>query len=190
MRSVHEIDTLRPLDTKSHIGAPGSTAGTPASKVQRIRLKLSHPAKEGTDIESHIDATIPTLAPTEAAPDPEELTMPEFGPELGFDEHELALPPQELYNLLRRQIKWAENEGAKLRNQWDEIRPKRELAWLEKEAVLDDVIDGELRLFSAIVGATEAGADASNLEKLQQQQLQFQRQNDQAKLAAANSTTA
>ena len=183
MRSVHETDTLRPSDSKTN-AVLGNVAGTPASKLQRIRLKLSHPPKEpGAESEPH-----ESILSTSAADD-EDSTMPEYGPELGFDDHELAMHPQDLYRLLRRQINWAEKESAQLRAEWDDIRPKREQSWLEKEAVFDDVIDGELRLFSAIVG--DIGGPAlpttnlsTSLQKLQQQQQQFRNQQEQEQMQA------
>ncbi|KAJ5630827.1 uncharacterized protein N7484_010927 [Penicillium longicatenatum] len=183
MRSVHEIDSLRQADAKSNAGGAPST---PASKLQRIRLKLSHPSKDpGAEGDQPHDHIISMNAAPPTDPDAEDMMMPEYGPELGFDDAELDMPPHDLYRLLRRQIFWAENEGAQLRTQWDEIRPLRESAWLQKEAILDDLIDGELRLFSAIVGAAEStvplpGSNSStSLEKLQQQQRQFARQQEQ-----------
>ncbi|KAJ5637571.1 Zinc fingerC2H2 [Penicillium lividum] len=184
MRSVHEIDSLRQAETKSNAGAAPST---PASKLQRIRLKLSHPSKEfGAEGDTPHDHIISMSAAPPLDPDADDNMMPEYGPELGFEDSELNMPPHDLYRLLRRQIFWAENEGSQLRSQWDEIRPLRERAWLEKEAILDDLIDGELRLFSAIVGGAEPVAPlvpgsnpSTSLEKLQQQQRQFAQQQEQ-----------
>lgn len=181
MRSVHEIDSLHGPNNKA--GPANSVAGTPASKLQRIRLKLSQPSKEpGTDTEAHNEPVLTKTAIVDAT-DPEDMTMPEYGPELGFDHHELAMQPRDLYRLLRRQITWAEQETAQLRTAWDNIRLRREHAWQEKEAIFDDVIDGELRLFSAIVGDVGASAIpgtklSTSLEKLQQQQQQFKQQQE------------
>jgi hypothetical protein len=182
MRSVHETDTLRPSDSKAN-AALGNIAGTPASKLQRIRLKLSHPKEPGAESEPH-----ESILSTAAAYD-DDSTMPEFGPELGFDDHELAMHPHDLYRLLRRQINWAEKESAQLRAEWDDIRPKREQSWLEKEAIFDDVIDGELRLFSAIVGDIGGPAApttnlSTSLQKLQHQQQQFRNQQEQEQMQA------
>ena len=144
----------------------GTPTGTPVSKLQRIRLKLSQP-KDETDRLSEIandDAVV--------AEDLDELELPEFGPEIGFDEHELQLRPYDLYRLLRRQIHWAEKEGQELKEEWEKIRPKRKQAWLEKESIFDDVIDAELRLFSAIVATeglpTESGNAPNGVQKVQQ----------------------
>lgn len=186
MRSVHELENPRPTEVKA--AAIGSVAGTPASKLQRIRLKLSHPAKEPGSETDHLSE--PLLTTITAHDDTEETSMPEFGPELGFDERELTMAPRDLYRLLRRQIFWAEKETAQLKAEWDELRPKREQSWLEKEAIFDDVIDAELRLFSAIVGdigVPPAGSAsmATSLEKLQHQQMHFKQQQDQLQAKSA-----
>ncbi|KAJ6076493.1 hypothetical protein N7499_008474 [Penicillium canescens] len=182
MRSVHETDTMRTIDSLSKVhAAPGSTAGTPASKIQRIRLKLSQPKEPGTESEPHGETAIPPnpIVNTNEVPDLDETTMPEFGPELNFDQHELSLPPRDLYRLLRRQIAWAGKETAQLQAEWEEIRPRREQAWREKEIIFDDLIDAELGLFSAIVGSVPPANLTTSLEKLQQQQQQFQNQQEQ-----------
>lgn len=185
MRSVHEADIVRPSESKPTSGTPASVAGTPASKLQRIRLKLSQPKEVGNEHSDHPHETTISVH-TGADTDHEETTMPEFGPELDFDDHELAMSSHDLYRVLRRQIHWAEKESAQLRNEWEELRPQREHAWLEKEAIFEDLIHGELRLFSTFVGAPgssgiapPAGSLASSLEKLQHQQQQFKHQQDQ-----------
>ncbi|KAJ5135863.1 Zinc finger C2H2 [Penicillium bovifimosum] len=176
MRSVHEIDTMRPLDSTSK--APGGTTGTPASKVQRLRLKLTQPREPGTEAEPVAEPPIVPAPIAGDTVDSEENTMPELGPELGFDESELALSPRDLYRLLRRQVAWAEKETKELEKTWEEIRPRRERAWREKEVVFDDLIDAEISLFSAIVGSVPPAHLTTSLEKLQQQQQEFQNQQE------------
>ncbi|KAJ5379197.1 Zinc finger C2H2 [Penicillium cosmopolitanum] len=198
MRSVHEADTVRPSDPKSTSGGTASVAGTPVSKLQRIRLKLSQPKGEpGNGDSDHPPA--PTISATVGSEvDPDDATMPEFGPDLDFSDHELAMHPHDLYRVLRRQIHWAEKESAQMRAEWDELRPQREHAWLEKEAIFEDLIHGELRLFSAFVGgpgsssstsngtAPAPGSLASSLEKLQHQQQEFKHQQDQLQAKASD----
>ncbi|KAI9371197.1 hypothetical protein BJX61DRAFT_534990 [Aspergillus egyptiacus] len=147
MRTVHETEALRPSDPvpKRHdnVSSANTPAGTPGSKLQRIKLKLSHPPKDDTEVYSEND--------TAGTEDLDEFEIPEFSAETGFDDHELEMSPQQLYRLLRRQIHWAEQEGADLRNDWDKIRPKRKQAWEEKEAIFDDLIEAEVQLLSALV---------------------------------------
>ncbi|KAL4796393.1 hypothetical protein BDV19DRAFT_81031 [Aspergillus venezuelensis] len=150
MRTVHETEALRPSDPVPKRHDVLSAAGTflPASKLQRIKLKLSHPPRDGS--EQYSESVNDDTAGTE---DLDEFEVPEFNSESGFDDHELEMNPHQLYRLLRRQIHWAEQEGVNLRGDWDRIRPKRKQAWLEKEAVFEDLMDAELRLLSTLVGA-------------------------------------
>ncbi|KAL4950611.1 hypothetical protein BDW69DRAFT_54303 [Aspergillus filifer] len=150
MRTVHETEALRPSDPVPKRHDVLSAAGTPlpASKLQRIKLKLSHPPRD--DSERYSESVNDDTA---GAEDLDEFEVPEFNSESGFDDHELEMNPHQLYRLLRRQIHWAEQEGVDLRGDWDRIRPKRKQAWLEKEAVFEDLMDAELRLLSTLVGA-------------------------------------
>lgn len=197
MRTVHETEALRPNDPmpKGHnaslpvLAGPAGGGATPASKLQRIKLKLSHPPKEEADRysesthEDHTTTAIPE-DPLLHLQDPT-FEIPEYGPETGFDDHELALPPRDLYRLLRRQIHWAKRESDALRHEWERtLRPKRKNSWLEKEAIFDDVIDAEVRLFGAIVRsqglvpatAPPPGTADNGLERYQYQQRQHAEQ--------------
>ncbi|KAL2835999.1 hypothetical protein BJY01DRAFT_222633 [Aspergillus pseudoustus] len=161
MRTVHETEALRPSDPvpKRHdlLSSAGTPVGTPASKLQRIKLKLSHPPRD--DIDQYSESINDDTAGT----DLDEFEFPEFTPETGFDDHELEMSPHDLYRLLRRQIHWAEQEGAELRNDWDKIQPKRKQAWIEKEAIFDDMMDAEVRLLSTLAaGVTGPPAPAAS----------------------------
>lgn len=168
MRTVHETEALRPSDpVPKHHNPPLSALATPAGKLQRIKLKLSGPPKDEADQYGGGDTTTTTVNEdgTEAE-DPDAL-VPEYGPELGFDEHELSLRPYDLYRLLRRQIHWAEQESARLRREWETIEPQRKRAWQEKEAIFDDLIEAEVRLLKIISGTEDpvppaGAADAAN----------------------------
>ncbi|KAL1966510.1 hypothetical protein VTN77DRAFT_4432 [Rasamsonia byssochlamydoides] len=158
MRTVHETEALRPSDPvpKNQTLSSLSAAATPTTKVQRIKLKLSsQPKEEGGEQNININVNGEGAGAGATAIDPEDLDsipLPEFGPELGFDEHELSLRPKELYRLLRRQIHWAELENAKLRQQWEEeIEPQRFEAWRAKEAIFDDLIEAEMRLHNVLM---------------------------------------
>lgn len=191
MRSVHEIDSIRNFEgfkadhekIVSDLTNNPPRPPTPPSKLQRIRLKLSNPHKDGEP--DHPDKYVNM----DAAPPPglslegyENGMLAELGPEHGLDEHELSLPLPQLYRVLRRQIFWAEQELETLRAEWEDIEPKRERAWHEKEAVFDDLIEAQLRLMQAFVGPAEPDLNglgpASSVEKLEQQQMQFSRQQE------------
>ena len=165
MRTVHEAEALRPLETNPKaaaslplLGGPagGSGGALPASKLQRIKLKLSHPPKDDADRDSEIGANDDPSATT-ATSYLHELDIDL--PDIGFDEHELALRPHDLYRLLRRQIYWAERESERLREEWDLIQPKRKQAWLEKEAVLERWLNDEME-FSAAYSQIKRKRDA------------------------------
>ncbi|PYH90304.1 C2H2 finger domain protein [Aspergillus ellipticus CBS 707.79] len=150
MRTVHETEALRPSDPvpKHHAAASaaGTPAGTPAGKVQRLKLKLSTvPPKD--DAGEHSESANDDAAGTE-----EDLLMPPGGLEKEFDTYEMLLEGPQLYRLLRRQIHWAQQETAELRGAWEKIHVKRKESWMEKEAIFDDLVEAELRLFRAIVG--------------------------------------
>ncbi|KAL4997119.1 hypothetical protein BDV10DRAFT_170334 [Aspergillus recurvatus] len=157
MRTVHETEALRPSDPvpKRHdiLSSGGTPVSTPASKLQRIKLKLSHPPRD--DSEQYSESVNDDTAGTE---DLDEFEVPEFSSDTGFDNHELEMNPHQLYRLLRRQIHWAEQESANLKSDWEKIRPKRKQAWLEKEAIFDDLMDAELRLLSTLVSAEASAA--------------------------------
>ncbi|KAH8693187.1 putative C2H2 finger domain protein [Talaromyces proteolyticus] len=143
MRTVHETEALRPSDPVPKNSQWGGVA-TPANKVPRIKLKLNLGHKDDSehitngDNASHIDAEEAELIP-----------VPEFTPDLGFDGSELALPPSQLYRLLRRQMHWAEIETNKLKEQWRVWEPKRRQAWNEKEAAFKLIMQTENRLYEA-----------------------------------------
>lgn len=187
MRTVHETEALRHADpiakpNTSSLPILGATTGsgttTPASKLQRIKLKLSQPHPPRDDNASESAAEDPTEDPNYL----NDYELPEYGPEIGFDEAELALRPRDLYRLLRRQLHWAERETDHLRDDWERTRPKRKQSWLEKEAVFDDVIDAEIRLFGALMGVSPPDGDghghsaAKGLERYQYQQQQHLQQ--------------
>ncbi|EEH21095.1 hypothetical protein PABG_03326 [Paracoccidioides brasiliensis Pb03] len=143
MRTVHETDVLRPTDATSKGGASATTTGN--AKPTRIKLKLSQPAKEGSHDGDKNDIT------KESDPS----TIPYLGPELGFDDHELSLSPEQLCHLLCRQIHWAEQEAAQLKRDWDIIEPIRKESWRDKELIFEDVIHAELRVFRSAISAED-----------------------------------
>jgi hypothetical protein len=192
MRTVHETEALRPSDpVPKHQQAAGGGGGSgpggaPGNKVPRIKLKLSQPKDEdqhpqpGEQRPASTSTSTALDDPTITLDDIDDIDLPEFAgqdtTDIGFEDRELALRPRELYRLLRRQIHWAEKEGQHLREEWEGIRPKRKQAWVEKEAVLDDLIHTELRLLSTVMGEGKsaevpAAAEATSaLEKLHHEQ--------------------
>ncbi|PGH15554.1 hypothetical protein AJ79_02336 [Helicocarpus griseus UAMH5409] len=141
MRTVHETDALRPTETTTK---GTSTATTTTTKPPRIKLKLSQPAKEGSNGDI-----------SDIAKESDNSTIPYLSPEQGFDEHELSLPSEQLCQLLRRQIYWAEQESAQLKQDWEVIEPLRKESWRDKELIFEDVIHAELRVFKSAISAED-----------------------------------
>lgn len=159
MRTVHENEALRPTESTSKhhtAGAAGSGSAATSAKPPRIKLKLSQPSKEGSHDSEKNELSNGSKDLNSA--------IQEFGPELGFDEHELSLDPEQLCRLLRRQIHWAEQEALQLNRNWNVIEPQRKEAWKEKELIFDDVLDAELRVFKSAVSPEDFGAGSASKE--------------------------
>lgn len=147
MRTVHETEA-RPDKNLPLLGGP-----TPASKLQRIKLKLSQPKDDAASVPD-TDTDLPAEKDKDKDTDSLGLSLDDFE----FDEDEKALPPRDLYRLLRRQVSWAERDAAKLRAEWEDARPRRKQAWLEKEAILDRWLADELE-FSVVFNQVKRKAE-------------------------------
>jgi hypothetical protein len=148
MRTVHETEALRPSDpVPKHHSIPGATSASSA-KLPRIKLKLSQHPKDGSHDTEAQDSPVGTK-------ETDLIAVPNFGPELGFDEDELSLAPDQLCRLLRRQIHWAKQETTQLKQEWEVIEPQRKEAWREKELIFEDVIHAELRVFKSAMTAED-----------------------------------
>ncbi|KAI9844399.1 MAG: hypothetical protein M1837_005600 [Sclerophora amabilis] len=142
MRTVHETEALRPSDPvpKNHPHPP--------NRVQRLKLVFSAKPPdhqpdgqyEETDLED--DATILTATEVENG----HPVLSDFDPypeELDFTDEESAMPPYELFRLLRRQLHWAEEERQELQDDVDNLEAKRKQEWMEKELLLENVMEAE-----------------------------------------------
>lgn len=149
MRTVHETEALRPSDPvpKGHSEATGRSAGGAGSNGSLKRIKL---IVNNGDRPRSIVGELPPL-PTDGMPDengeagavemdnvPFALPVPyDYYPSdvvEALDEYELSLPPSQLYRLLRRQIHWAEQEGAELIKELEIVESSTEF---NKEADID-----------------------------------------------------
>lgn len=143
MRTVHETEALRPSDPipRAHPAISLSTPSQPA-KLQRIKLKMP-------GVSSSSGASASNSANADSGYDMDAnnaFALPDFPSDLGFDEEELRLSPSQLYRLLRRQIHWAEKEGADLRTETEAVEAKRKAAYREKHLVFDDVVSAEVKV--------------------------------------------
>lgn len=131
MRTVHETEALRPSDP-----VPKSMqSGGPAGKTSKLKIILktpqSHAAHDDAGSDSHH----------------EDGSMQDFTPlvgEQGFTAKELAMPLVKLHALCRCQVKWAESDGEDLKKECKKWEEKYKQEWLEKEVLLDQVVQTEL----------------------------------------------
>lgn len=63
--------------------------------------------------------------------------------ELGFTAEEEAQGSKALFQLLRRQIVWAEEEGEELKKQVESLEEVRKSEWLDKEILLEQALETE-----------------------------------------------
>jgi hypothetical protein len=158
MRTVHETEALRPSDP-----VPKHHSSNPSNKFQRLRLVLSESkrAEKGStpaSPSSHVappSATVPPLsADAEYAHNnvvymqdiasPNAPTMVQFPPDVTFAPHELSLPAPELFRLLRRQLRWATEEGDHLRKEAEVLEKQRKGEWAAKELLMENMMEAEL----------------------------------------------
>ncbi|KAI9791783.1 MAG: hypothetical protein M1833_001342 [Piccolia ochrophora] len=144
MRTVHETEALRPSDPvpKNHPNAP--------HKFQRIKLILSAKPPdmeqangEGQEMMVDDDATIVTSTDVDSSGHAIS-TFDPYPPELEFTEGENAMPGKDLYRLLRRQLQWAEDERQQLQTEVEELEQKKKQEWIEKELLLENVMEAEM----------------------------------------------
>ncbi|KAB5580507.1 hypothetical protein GE09DRAFT_1212955 [Coniochaeta sp. 2T2.1] len=137
MRTVHETEALRPSDpVPKSMQPPG---GAPAAKTGKVKIVLktqaSYAAARGDDLDD-------SGANDENGGSP----IQEFTPlteDQGFTPEELAMPLEQLHNVCRLQLRWTERANAELAKDcklWEEEYKRQ---WLEKEVLLDQVVQAE-----------------------------------------------
>ncbi|KIW06686.1 uncharacterized protein PV09_02391 [Verruconis gallopava] len=169
MRTVHETEALRPSDPvpKHHssnpqnknqklrltfkaigsngvsgAGGPGSDAGSKSAVGSVPASPMAAPSNSATvDEEYEHNNVIFTPATGSAAG--KGAVERQFPAAIDFTEEELALPPGELYKVLMAQIKWASEEGEKLRREVGELDQRRKREWNAKELALENVMEAE-----------------------------------------------
>ena len=132
MRTVHETEALRPSDPipKSH--------SNPPNRNQRLKLILS-----ARPSGSQLNGDRYDLAELDVDPlDP--LDSGEHQSKTNGTTIEPSLSIKEQYRLLRRQIHWAEEETEELKAEVDALEKRRKEEWVEKELVLNNVLEAEL----------------------------------------------
>lgn len=140
MRTVHETEALRPSDP-----VPKNYSSIPP-KPQRLKLIVN--SKPRGDSHNNGDAEIEEDANIYPHTDGEDeaLSMApfEYPSDVQFTQEEIDMPPDQLFRLLRRQVHWAQEDGAELKDELQQLEAKRRKEWMEKELVLANVMEAEL----------------------------------------------
>jgi hypothetical protein len=150
MRTVHETEALRPSDP-----VPKHHSSNPSNNKQRIRLILN-----ANDKKLEKGSTPGSPAPSAPLPPPPDVdyahnnviyiqdlaapnapTMVQFPPDITFTDRELSLPAPDLFQLLRRQLQWAQQESDELRIEADALEKLRKEEWRAKELLVENVME-------------------------------------------------
>ena len=148
MRTVHETEALRPSDP-----IPKSMNGS-KSRLKLV-IKPSQNATEG----------VPPLNGFTNGKDSAKWVS-SYNPDLGFTAEEEARGPEGLFQLLRRQVHWAEEEGELLKRQCDAMEQLRKKEWVEKEVLLAQVIHSETTYHQRREEALKEMANLPSVEEI------------------------
>jgi hypothetical protein len=138
MRTVHETEALRPSDpVPKSMQGPG-LGGGPAGKSSKVKIVLktqaSHAAgRDDVDDSSNNDEN-------GGSPIQEFTALSE---EQGFTPDELAMPLERLEKVCRLQVRWAEEENTEVMKECKRWEEEYKRQWLEKEVLLDQVVQAE-----------------------------------------------
>ena len=116
-------------------------------KPQRLKLIVhAKPPQSETPNGDVTEADDDTVVDTnmEVEPEPQRAPAFQYPVDLHFTEEELAMPPSQLFRLLRRQVHWSEQEQLELKAEVETLESKRRSEWEAKELVLLNVAEAEL----------------------------------------------
>jgi hypothetical protein len=136
------------------IGAGGGPAGKSSSKVKIVLKTPASHAPGGRD--DAIDDLSPNDENGGGSP------IREFTPlteEQGFTERELAMPLDRLHKLCRLQVRWAEADGVELAKECKRWEDEYKRQWLEKEVLLDQVVQAEQGWYARRTAVLSGAAD-------------------------------
>ena len=146
MRTVHETEALRPSDpvpkSMQAPGTGGGGGGGPAGKSSKVKIVLKTQASHAAGHRGDNDVD-DSSAGDENGESPVTEFTPLTGGDQGFTSRELAMPLDKLHKVCRLQLKWAEDEGADLGRECKRWEEEYKRQWLEKEVLLDQVVQAE-----------------------------------------------
>lgn len=135
MRIVHETEALRPSDPTPRSILPKSMQPQGSKSSNRLKIIIKNPGGRGSEGGQ-------SPAPRRGHDGLTPLTADD-----GFTLDELALGTKELWRLLRRQAHWADEEAESLKQEIETMNEIRDKEWMEKEILLDQVINNEMDWF-------------------------------------------
>ncbi|KAL1883140.1 hypothetical protein VTK73DRAFT_9507 [Phialemonium thermophilum] len=130
MRTVHETEALRPSD-------PIPKSLQPTGKSSKLKIIIKTPQSQ---VAGHDDLADDGMNSDDSGSN----IFTALTQDQGFTSKELAMPLERLHTLCRCQARWAERESEDLRRQckkWEELYNRE---WLEKEVLLDQVVQTEM----------------------------------------------
>ncbi|KAI0899461.1 hypothetical protein F4806DRAFT_254781 [Annulohypoxylon nitens] len=130
MRTVHETEALRPSDP-----VPKSMQTQSGPKSGKLKIIIKTP-------QSHAAGQDDAVDDGDAGSDLADFFTP-LTEQQGFSNNELAMDIKTLYKLCVANVKWAMKEGEALKQECKEMEEIYKQEWLEKEALLDQVIQIE-----------------------------------------------
>jgi len=131
MRTVHETEALRPSDP-----VPKSMQSGPSGKTSKLKIILKTPQSHAAGQDDMVDDG-------SAGEDSTSEMFTLLTEDQGFTPRELGMPLERLFKLCKAQFKWAERDAESFRQEckvWEDIYKQE---WLEKEVLLDQVVQSE-----------------------------------------------
>jgi hypothetical protein len=154
MRTVHETEALRPSDP-----VPKSMQAGPAGKSSKLKIILKTPQSHAAGQDDAVDDG--SVGDESGADMFTPLTEDQ-----GFAPNELEMPLKRLAGLCKLQLKCTEKEAEQLRHEckiWEDLYKQE---WLEKEVLLDQVVQSEQsfeqRRIAVLTGAADIQVQALN----------------------------
>jgi hypothetical protein len=163
MRTVHETEALRPSDPvpkhhssnpsnkhqklrltfKSLSGGTNGTGGGPGSDGGKSSLSVPASPMTGPSHDEEYEHNNVIFAPAPEGSKKGEQGPRQFPPDIHLTDTELSLAADDLYALLKHQLKWATAAGEELRKEVAELEEKRRREWNAKELALENLMEAE-----------------------------------------------
>ncbi|KAK5663309.1 hypothetical protein OQA88_3737 [Cercophora sp. LCS_1] len=148
MRTVHETEALRPSDP-----VPKSLqSGGPSGKSSKLKIIIKTP-------QSHATGQDDTVNDDSAGADSDAEMFTPLTEDQGFEPSDLAMPLPRLFALSRKRLQWAEAEAEELRQEIKVWEDKYKQDWLDKEVLLDQVVQSELEYTNRRKAVISGAAD-------------------------------